>query len=88
MANTSEVVIVGGGAAGCSTAYYLGKAGIKATIIDSGALASQASGFAVGALNLLEGHGIPGPLGDFAMESFKMHCDLPVEIAAATSMKN
>ena len=82
MADSGDVVIVGGGAAGCSTAYYLGKAGIKATIIEGDALASQASGFAAGSLNPLEGHGIPGPLGAFAVESFKMHRGLPAEIKA------
>ena len=29
---SSEVVILGGGAAGCMTAYYLGKEGVKATV--------------------------------------------------------
>ena len=82
MANTDGVVIVGGGAAGCSTAYYLAKAGIRAAIIEGDALASQASGFAAGALNPLEGHGIPGPLGGFAVESFKMHRSLHAEIKA------
>ncbi|PKB84366.1 MAG: hypothetical protein BZY88_00050 [SAR202 cluster bacterium Io17-Chloro-G9] len=82
MANTSDVVIVGGGAAGCSVAYYLGKAGIRATVIEGDALASQASGFAAGSLNPLEGHGIPGPLGDFSAESFKMHRNLAGEIKA------
>ena len=86
MANISDVVIVGGGAAGCSTAYYLGKAGIKATIIEGDTLAGQASGFAAGSLHPLEGHGIPGPLGQFAMESFKMHCNLAGEIAAAVGV--
>ena len=87
MANTSDVVIVGGGAAGCSTAYYLGKAGIRATIIEADALASQASGFAAGALNPLEGHGIPGPLGPFAVESFMLHRSQVLEIEADTGLE-
>ena len=34
MVETSDVVIVGGGVAGCAVAYYLGLAGVKATIIE------------------------------------------------------
>ena len=45
MAQSSEVVIVGGGVAGCATAYYLSLAGVKATIIEREGISSQASGF-------------------------------------------
>ncbi len=40
MADTSDVVIVGGGAAGCAVAYYLAKQGVKATIIEREGIAS------------------------------------------------
>ena len=76
MAETSEVVIVGGGAAGCAVAYYLGLAGVKATIVEREGVASQASGISVGGLNPLQGAGIPGPLGPLALESHRMHLDL------------
>ena len=73
---SSEVVVVGGGVAGCAVAYYLALAGIRATIIDREGIGSQASGFSAGGLNPLEGSGIPGPLSAMAMESFRMHRDL------------
>ena len=73
---SSEVVIVGGGVAGCSVAYYLALAGVKATIIEREGIGSQASGFSAGGLNPLQGSGIPGPLGCIAMESYRMHRDL------------
>ena len=76
MVETSEVVIVGGGAAGCAVAYYLALTGVKATIIEGQGVASQASGYAAGGLNPLQGTGIPGPLGPFAWESFQMHFNL------------
>lgn len=76
MASTTEVAIIGGGAAGCATAYYLAKAGVKATIIEREGIGSQASGFNAGGLNPLQGAGIPGPLAALASESFKMHQDL------------
>ncbi|MCI0795331.1 MAG: FAD-dependent oxidoreductase [Chloroflexi bacterium] len=76
MADTTEVAIIGGGAAGCATAYYLAKAGVKATIIERDGVGSQASGFNAGGLNPLQGAGIPGPLGPLAAESFRMHLEL------------
>lgn len=76
MNQTSEVVIVGAGAAGCAVAYYLAQAGVKATVIEERGTGSQASGFAAGGLNPLQGAGIPGPLAPLALESYRMHLDL------------
>ena len=76
MLEYSDVVIVGGGAAGCSVAYHLALAGVKSTIIEGQGVATQASGFSAGGLNPLQGTGIPGPLGSLAMESYLMHLDL------------
>ena len=72
MTGTNDVVVVGGGAAGCSVAYYLALAGVKSTIVEREGIASQASGFSAGGLNPLQGTGIPGPLASVAMESFLM----------------
>ena len=76
MADSSEVVIVGGGAAGCATAYYLAKAGVRPTIVEREGVAAMASGFAAGGLNPLQGAGIPGPLAPLAIESFRLHQDI------------
>ena len=80
MANNTDVAIVGGGAAGCSVAYYLSLAGIQATVIEKEGIGTQASGFSAGGLNPLEGNNIPGPLGPLAIESFRMHCQLWSEL--------
>ena len=40
MAETSQVVIVGGGVAGCSVAYHLALAGVKATVIEREGIAT------------------------------------------------
>ena len=66
MTPTSHVAIIGGGAMGCATAYYLAKAGVSSTIIESEGIATQASGYNAGGLNPLQGAGIPGPLSDIA----------------------
>ncbi|PKB67852.1 MAG: hypothetical protein BZY81_03725 [SAR202 cluster bacterium Io17-Chloro-G4] len=86
MTDTSEVVIVGGGAAGCSVAYYLALAGVKSTIIEKEGIGSQASGYSAGGLNPLQGTGIPGPLSDVAMESYLLHQDLFPKLMEATGV--
>ena len=86
MAESSDVVIVGGGVAGCATAYYLAQAGLKPTIIEREGISSQASGFSAGGLNPLEGSCIPGPLSALAMSSFKLHKELWGKLRSATGI--
>ena len=82
MSQSSDVVIVGGGVAGCAVAYYLGKAGVKTTLIEREGIGTQASGYAAGGLNPL--HGVPAALRPLAMESFKLHLTLWGELKSAT----
>ena len=56
--NGSDVIVVGGGIAGCLTGYWLAKAGVGVTILERDAVGSHASGFAFGGLGPLEGAGI------------------------------
>ena len=76
MAETTDVAIIGGGAAGCAVAYYLAQSGVKSTIIEREGLGNQASGYSAGGLNPLTGIGIPGPLGAFGWESYQLHIEL------------
>jgi glycine oxidase len=77
-----DVVIVGGGAAGCAVAYFLGKAGVKATVVERAGIGTQASGYAAGGINPL--HGVPEPMGPLAMQSFKLHLALWDELKQVT----
>ena len=86
MTESADVAIIGGGAAGCAVAYYLGQAGLASTIIEREGVSSQASGYAAGGLNPLTGHGIPGPLADFAWESFRLHLAIYPGIKALTEI--
>lgn len=76
MTSTTQVAIIGGGAMGCAAAYYLAKAGVRSTIIESEGIATQASGYNAGGLNPLTGYGLPGPLSAISDVSFSMHADL------------
>ena len=76
MAESSEVVVVGGGAAGCAVAYYLSQSGVRVTIVEREGIGSQASGYSAGGLNPLQGEGAPGLMGPVYMESFRMHMEL------------
>ena len=52
---SSDVVILGGGIAGCLTAYYLAQRGVKATVVEREAIGSHASGYAFGGLSYHSG---------------------------------
>ena len=86
MTDTADVVILGGGAAGCAVAYYLAEAGVKSVVVEKEGVGSQASGFAAGGLNPLQGAGIPGPLGSLAWESFRMHLALGAQLKERTGI--
>ena len=82
----SDIVIVGGGAVGCATAYFLAKAGAKVTVLEKEKVAYGASGYAMGLLSPLYGLGIPGPLEGLSLEGFLMHRQLAPELLETTGI--
>ena len=72
----TDVVIVGGGIAGISTAYFLGKAGVKSIVVERDSVGGHASGFAYGGLGPLSRAGIPGPVSPVADEGMRLHRQL------------
>ena len=74
MRDIGDVVIIGGGAAGCAVAYYLGQAGVKATLIEREGIGMQASGYSAGGVNPL--HGLAASMRPLAMASFTLHLAL------------
>lgn len=75
-----DAIIVGGGIAGCLTAYLLAKEGLKVTVLEADSVGSHASGFAFGEMGDLEGAGIPDPLLDFSLWCNRRHRTLAEEL--------
>ncbi len=69
-----HVVICGGGAIGCSIAYFLSKRGAQVTVVERTGVANAASGKSGGflALDWCDG----GPLQTLARRSFALHAEL------------
>lgn len=79
----SDVIIVGGGIAGCLTAFLLAREGMKVTLFEGDSVGSHASGFAFGEMGDLEGAGIPDPLLEFSLWCSRRHAELPDELREA-----
>jgi glycine oxidase len=82
MHETRDVVIVGGGAAGCAAAYYLGKAGVQATLIERAGIGMQASGYSAGGVNPLQG--LTEAMRPLGQEAFQLHLALWAELKQST----
>ena len=54
---SADVVIVGGGVVGVSTAYLLAREGVSSVIVEKDSVGSHASGFAYGGLSRPRGIG-------------------------------
>jgi glycine oxidase len=83
---TTGVVIVGGGIAGMTTAYYLARGGVPSVVVERDAIGSHASGFAYGGLSPLSGFGIPGPLAEIAQEGMRLHHELAQSVVEESGM--
>jgi len=76
MTNQPEVIVVGAGVMGCSTAYWLSKAEYTVLVLEQEAIACGASGVAAAMLEAV-GHGAHlttnDPLTAFARAGFELH---------------
>ncbi|HMH54067.1 MAG TPA: FAD-dependent oxidoreductase [Candidatus Acidoferrum sp.] len=84
--SSRDVVIVGGGIAGLTTAYYLAKAGVPSVVVERDAIGSHASGFAYGGLSPLSGFGIPGPQAEIAQDGMRLHRELRASVVEETGI--
>ena len=87
MSSTTDVVIVGGGVIGCSTAYSLRKAGVAVTVVDQGEIGAEASSAAAGLLAPLGSLAGPGPFADLLLASFSLFPELVPELEEASGIR-
>ena len=66
---------MGGGITGAFAAYFLARLGARPTIVERGEIGGQASGRNAGNLTPLQGAGIPGPMLELALASFRLHLE-------------
>ena len=85
---SADVVIVGGGIVGVSTAYLLAKEGVSSVIVEKDSVGSHASGFAYGGLSRPRG---AGPNVPVLAESWRLHerfgTELPEETGVNTEFR-
>ena len=84
VSTTQNVVIVGGGIAGMSTAYYLGESGVSSLVIEPDSIGSHASGFAYGGLSHLGGG---DPVFPLAEAGIRLHRELSRRLPDETGVK-
>src|ERR1700741_122901 len=87
MAESSpDAVIVGGGIAGMTVAYYLARSGVPSVVIERDAIGSHASGFAYGGVSPLSGFCIPGARAEMAQEGMRLHHELAQSVVEETGI--
>lgn len=69
LAPTADVVVIGAGIVGAACAYYAGRAGLRVTVVDRGAIACGTTGAGEG--NLLVSDKQPGPELDLMLRSLR-----------------
>src|SRR5499433_4492506 len=84
--SSPDVVILGGGIAGMTTAYCLAKSGVASVVVERDAIGSHASGFAYGGLSPLSGFGIPGPHAEIAQDAMRLHRELSKSLLEETGI--
>ncbi len=81
-----DVVIVGAGVIGLSTAYFCAAAGLRVLVLERESVASQASGAAAGILTPVGESSHPGPLGELMRRSLEFHRTLAPRLKELTGI--
>jgi glycine oxidase len=71
--NVPDVLIVGGGVIGLTTAYYLARDGVRVTLVDSGEIGRQASWAGAGILTPGDSAFAQTPMDQLRTHSFKLY---------------
>lgn len=84
--HSSDIAVVGGGIAGCATAYYAARSGARVTLFEKDPVASHASGFAFGGILTRGGLEAGHPLSGLASASDRLHGELRESLAAESGV--
>jgi glycine/D-amino acid oxidase-like deaminating enzyme len=76
----TEIVIIGGGIAGASTAYHLAQYGHRVALLERGEIASEASGVNAGAIGAIGWGIVPDLESHLTMGSLEIFKNLQVEL--------
>ena len=76
----TEILIIGGGIAGASAAYHLGRGGREVVLLERGAIASEASGVNAGSIGGMGWGRVPDLQAYLTMGSQKIFRDLQLEL--------
>ncbi|MYA49546.1 MAG: FAD-dependent oxidoreductase [Chloroflexi bacterium] len=84
---TADVVVVGGGVMGCSTAWFLAaEHGIRSVIVERDAVASGASGGAAGELGAVGRHRYSIEYTRFLLDAIRMHTEIAETLVAESGV--
>lgn len=76
----ADIVVIGGGIAGTSTAYHLAQHGQQVVLLESGDIASQASGVNAGAIGALGWGNVPNLQSYLTMGSLEIFKSLQLDL--------
>lgn len=86
MANSPDVIVIGGGVIGCAIAYELAKRKVKVVLLERDQVGSGASNASAGMVAPLSDNLGDGPLVNLGAESFRMYSPFVAEIEEAGKM--
>lgn len=76
----NDILIIGGGVAGASTAYHLAQYGHKVTLLERGDIASEASGVNAGAIGAIGWGNVPNLESSLTMGSLEIFKTLQLDL--------
>lgn len=86
MAQTTDVVVIGGGIVGCSIAFELAKAGVRVCVLEQGGFGEESSAAAAGMLSGQHGVTNFGPRYQLHHEARELHATLAEDLRERTGL--
>ncbi|HXH09376.1 MAG TPA: glycine oxidase ThiO [Alphaproteobacteria bacterium] len=86
MAQTTDVVVIGGGIVGCSIAFELAKAGVRVCVLEQGGFGEESSAAAAGMLSGQHGVTTFGPRYQLHYEARELHATLAEDLRERTGL--